>query len=241
MKILIVIVAAGLGVAAATLAHFTARDPQPEPLVAAFTGAEQPGQQIAALQDTLTGALAELQTLSADARKIRQSQQDLASRYDELQTDVARMRQSNAVKRAPLSDDLDSSTDGAAEDRGVRDDLAVDDPAARANRLAAMEGAMYSQPADPGWDDAAAAQVSSTFQQLAPEGSRLLSANCNGGICRAELHFDAQEALDGMLDDGQPLFPWSHKGRMETTTQASGELTAVMYATRDGEEFPAGF
>lgn len=241
MKILTVVLAAGLGIAVATIVHFRVQDPQPASPAAALSRAGQPVQQITALQDALTGALADLQALRADAHEIRQGQQDLTSRYDELHTDLAQMKQSNAAVRAPLPDELDPPLNDAAGGPGDRNDDAFNDPTAQAYRLSAMEGAMYSQPAEPGWDDAAAAQVTSAFQQRATEGSRLLSANCNGGICRVELHFDAEQALDGLLEDEQALIPWNHKGRMETIAQASGELTAVMYVTRDGEEFPTGF
>ena len=74
MKILTIILAAGLGIAAATLSHFKMADPQPASSAVAFNNAGPSGQQIAALQDTLAGALADL-SMNGSRRGFRRVQQ----------------------------------------------------------------------------------------------------------------------------------------------------------------------
>jgi hypothetical protein len=193
--------------------------------------------------DTSARALAELETLREELRTLRNRHEALTLQYAGLERDFARRVDDAAF--GGFASAAPEPAAGAAvipdSDPLPYDDNALDGPVAQANRLAAMDNAMSARSADPAWDDGAAATVTSTFNAVATSQSRLLSAGCHGGLCRVEVHHADEEAAAALLEGDEPLVPWNHKGRVETIRHPSGESTTILYVTRDGAAFPAGF
>jgi hypothetical protein len=236
--------AAGMAAGAAIAAIVIVSSPDAE---LRTRSAAAPASRTAAAErapaDTSAGALAELATLRAELRTLRNGHEALTLQYADLERDFARR-----VDPAALGGFAGTASEPAAgaavvqdSDLLPHDDDALDGPIAQANRLAAMDDAMHARAADPVWDDGAAASVTSRFDTVATDQSRLLSAGCHGGLCRIEVHHADEEAAAALLEGDEPLVPWSHKGRVETIRHPSGESTTILYVTRDGAAFPAGF
>ncbi len=197
--------------------------------------------KITDLQNVLDTAIKDVKALNVELTEIKSKLTTLKTEHKKFETDVlakiSRFDHASVLgSSSSIAVEQDSDLDG--EPIEVQDN-AVDDDALQVDRIAKMDDTLYMQEFDPAWDDKAAGQITNSFSNAGFEQSQLQGVVCQGIICRVEINED--NAISELFDGDQQLIPWSHKGRIETIENESGNLTTVMYITREDYDFPHNF
>ena len=185
----------------------------------------------------------EMNAIKNDIAAVRSQQANLKLEYEKLATDL--LAQIGRINQAFTSVSSASSPSAQGSDiaAGVLDpqNTLINESVTQMDRLVTMDNTMYAQVPDPVWDDETVWTLTDRFQSAGFERSQLQGVACQGVMCRVEIYHDDEDAVAALFGGEQNLVTWSHQGRMETIKHESGELTTVMYLTREGYEFPDDF
>ncbi len=193
------------------------------------------------LQNALDTTIKEVKALNIELTDVQSQLSTLKTEHEKFKTDVlANISQFDHASELDSSPSIATGRDLDIEVELIKaQDNSVDDDALQMDRIAKMDDTLYMQESDPAWDDKAAGQITNSFSNAGFETSQLQGVVYRGIICRVEINED--NAISELFDGDQQLIPWSHKGRIETIENESGNLTTVMYITREDYDFPHNF
>ncbi len=200
--------------------------------------------KITDFQNALDTAIKEVKALNIELTDTRSQLSTLKTEHENFETkilaQIKRFDTASESVSSPLSV-IGQDTGNDIEPVNAKKNSEIDDAFLAANRLTKMDDTLYLQGSDPNWDESAAVQITNNFTSAGFETSQLESVVCRSTLCRIEINQSEENAISELFDGEQQLIPWSHKGRIETIENQSGDLTSVMYITREDHEFPSNF
>lgn len=200
--------------------------------------------KITDVQRAIDTTIKEVKALNIELTDVRTQLSTLKNEHENFETKILAQIKRFDTASEPVSSPLSvirEETGNNIEPINATKNSEIDDAFLAADRLAKMDDTLYLQGSDPNWDESAAVQITNNFASAGFETSQLESVICRSTLCRIEINQSEKNNISESFDGEQQLIPWSHKGRIETIENQSGDLTSVMFITREDHEFPSNF